>query len=44
MISLPDAPFTALRLHSKQDMILFTQHICQRMQVQHFKQVYDENT
>ena len=44
IISLPDAPFTALRLHCKQAVILFTLHFCQRMQVQHFKQVYNENT
>ena len=44
IISLPDAPFTALRLHCKQAVILFTLQICQRMQVQRFKQVHDENT
>ena len=44
IISLPDAPFTALRLHCKQVVSLFTLHVCQRMQVQHFKQVNDDNT
>ena len=44
IISLPDAPFDALRLHCKQAVTLFIRYICQRMQVQHSKQVKDEIT